>query len=124
MTSPNFYDSQSVISAVKQYSPFHLSVRSIQDWLRSLHFRRKNISFCLVPAHVGIPENETADQIAKRTDHLGLKFYGNGRRYGLALLLTHYLNALDRLLPLWESSFPPDVVLSKALTRLRIGQSV
>ena len=49
-----FSDSQSVISAVKQYSPFHPLVRSIQDWLRSLHSRKKRVSFCWVPAHVGI----------------------------------------------------------------------
>ena len=135
-----FTDSQSVISAVKQYSPFHPLVRSIQDWLRSLHSRRKNVSLCWVPAHVGIQQNETADQVAKRTassdqatrltvPHVDLK--ATFRSYVLwkwqgmwaSLVTNTKLKSIRQTIAHWASSFPPDVGLSKVLTRLRIGHT-
>ena len=42
-------------------------MKEIQDWLRRCHSVYKKVTFCWVPAHVGIPGNEMVDRIAKNS---------------------------------------------------------
>ena len=66
-SSPNYVlysDSRSALQAICNPFSVHPIVREIHTWLRMLHDREKHMTFCWVPAHVGIPGNETADKEA------------------------------------------------------------
>ena len=93
-----------------------------------------------MPAHVGIQQNETADKVAKRTassdqvyrltvPHVDLKapfrYYVLWKWQGMwaSLVTNTKLKSIRQTITHWASSFPPDVRLSKVLTRLRIGHT-
>ena len=59
-----FSDSQSSLQAIVQTYPSHPLVQSIQSSLITLEMEGKEISFCKVPSHVGVPGNEAADRAA------------------------------------------------------------
>ena len=60
-----YSDSRSALEAIKAIYTTNPLVLLIQNFLRHLHSRRKQITFCWIPAHVGIQGNEKADQSSK-----------------------------------------------------------
>ena len=69
-----YTDSYSALMAIKQYNSQHPIVQHILERLYQFSERRKNINFCWVPAHVGIPGNELADREAKSAINENIKF--------------------------------------------------
>ena len=65
-----YSDSRSTLQALGRLYTRHTLVLKIQVLLAGLHSRRKDVSFCWVPSHVGLPGNEKADPVAKRTSLL------------------------------------------------------
>ena len=66
-----FTDSMSILASLRKFSPSHHLVQEILDWLYLLVYRKgMEISFCWVPAHVGIIGNERADSAAKAATRL------------------------------------------------------
>ena len=60
-----FSDSRSSLQSLKVLYPRNPLVTEVQRFLQKLHSRDKKVSFCWIPAHVGIPGNERADREAK-----------------------------------------------------------
>ena len=60
-----FSDSKSSLQAIKNIYSNHPVIRQIQSLLIQIKARNKRVSLCWVPAHVSIPGNEKADDIAK-----------------------------------------------------------
>ena len=60
-----YSDSYSALLAIKVFNSPHPIVQQIMKSLIRLKSRLKEIHFCWVPAHVGIPGNEFADREAK-----------------------------------------------------------
>ena len=65
-----YSDSRSALQALEKLYTRHPLVLKIQRFLAGLHSRRKDISLCWVPSHVGLPGNERADRVAKRASLL------------------------------------------------------
>ena len=61
-----FSDSRSALSALKSFNSSSLNplLLSILEWLYLLQRKRYHVSFCWVPAHVGVSGNERADVLA------------------------------------------------------------
>ena len=60
-----YSDSKSALESLNNYNSSHPLVQKAQEWLFRICCRHKSVSFCLVPAHVGIIGNERADSKAK-----------------------------------------------------------
>lgn len=61
-----YVDSRSVLESIASFNPKHPLSRKIQQEYHHLISRGNvRVEFCWVPAHVGIPGNERADQAAK-----------------------------------------------------------
>ena len=60
-----FCDSRSALQSLEVFNPDHPLVLKILQWLFLHQCRGNQISFCWVPAHVGVQGNERADQLAK-----------------------------------------------------------
>ena len=60
-----FSDSKSVLMALESFNSRHPIVLKILEWLYLLKRRGREVHFCWVPAHVGVPGNEKADALAK-----------------------------------------------------------
>ena len=58
-------DSQSALTAIKSFNPDHSIIIEIQETLSDIYRSKKSVRFCWVPSHVGVKENERADQAAK-----------------------------------------------------------
>ena len=63
------------LMALLHLTPSNSLVLKIQRFLRELHFRKK-VTFCWVPAHVGVRDNERSDRAAKEA-------CGGGRRWNI-----------------------------------------
>ena len=136
-----FCDSTSVLLSMKQFMPLHPIVQEVQEWLVLLHSRKRiKLSFCWVPAHVGVRGNELADKAAKEAIHLQSCSlldipYGDLKvdisRYMRNKWQTMWdgltdnlkLKAIRPLVKKWQSSNHPDRRSSIILSRLRIGHT-
>ena len=59
-----YSDSQSALQSICNSFSLHPIVREIHRWLRVLGDAGKQVTFCWVPGHVGVPGNEEADRQA------------------------------------------------------------
>ena len=50
---------------LESFNPLNPLVLDILEWLFLIEQRGQNVSFCWVPAHVGVQGNEMADTLAK-----------------------------------------------------------
>ena len=137
-----YSDSRSALDSLNQYNSFHPLIQKAQQWLFRLSCRHKSISFCWVPAHVGILGNEKADQEAKyaatfnnitrkKVPHCDLKspirFYILNKwqeQWSSPLLANNkkYKSIRKSISP-WPSSFQRSRRTEVVLTRLRIGHT-
>ena len=60
-----FSDSRSALEAIQDFYPRNPIVREIQKKTDKLIRKGKAVTFCWIPAHVGVPGNEKADKAAK-----------------------------------------------------------
>ena len=60
-----YSNSKSVLESLNNYNSSHPLVQKAQEWLFRISCRHKSVSFCWVPAHVGIHGNERADRKTK-----------------------------------------------------------
>ena len=60
-----FSDSRSALQILESFNPNHPLVVEILEWILVIKHSGKSVSFCWVPAHVGIQGNEKADNLAK-----------------------------------------------------------
>ncbi|KAK3883722.1 hypothetical protein Pcinc_011979 [Petrolisthes cinctipes] len=60
-----FSDSCSALQALCNFNSTHPLVLAILEWLVLLGRRGRKVTFCWVPAHVGVDGNERADALAK-----------------------------------------------------------
>ena len=60
-----FTDSKSVLDALQIFNSPHPLIIDILEWVFLANRRGRSISFCRVPAHVGVLGNEEADKLAK-----------------------------------------------------------
>ena len=60
-----FCDSRSVLESLENFNSSHPLILKILEWLFLLKRRGREVSFCWVPAHVGVHGNEEADRLAK-----------------------------------------------------------
>ena len=60
-----FSDSKSVLMSLEHYDSRHPIILKILEWLYLIENRGREVKFCWVPAHVGVPGNEMADKLAK-----------------------------------------------------------
>ena len=60
-----YSDSRSALQPLGKLYTLHALVLKIQRFLVGLHSCRKNVSFCWVPPHVGLPDNEKANRVSK-----------------------------------------------------------
>ena len=51
--------------SLEAYDSRHPIVLKILEWLYLIKRRGRVVEFCWVPAHVGVPGNESADVLAK-----------------------------------------------------------
>ena len=135
-----FTDSMSALCSLKKLYPVNILVQEVQDWLVLLSSRRKiQISFCWVPAHIGISGNELADSAAKEAARLSQVSSIGIPHNLLKAPIHHYI--INKWQDYWSSlsnnlklkSVRPSVYLwtsplvdrrsSIILTRLRVGHS-
>ena len=122
---------------VRQFDPTNLLIRKIRHWIHFLETQsEKRVTFCWIPAHVGIQGNETADVLAKTATSrpaipLSLP-HTDYRSYIRTLAREKWQNdwslqeqnKLQTIRPFirkWESSFHKRRKYETTLTRLRIG---
>ena len=60
-----YSDSRSALEAIQDFYPKNQIVREIQKKIDKLIRQGQHITFCWIPAHVGVPGNEKADHAAK-----------------------------------------------------------
>ena len=134
-----YSDSYSALLAIKKYNPQHPIIQRIQELLYKLSVKSKSVSFCWVPAHVGIQGNELADSEAKAVITKDILFHyipvsdmksairkhvkkkwqerwsslDNNRKY------RSIRNSITR----WSSSYQKDRRTEIILSRLRIGHT-
>ena len=137
-----YADSKSALESLNSSNSSHPLVLKAREWLFRISCKHKSVSFCWVPAHVGIKGNERADREAKKVcsqrtldiykvPYSDMKFpirkYIHGKwqeRWSSGLLAKNKkLKAIRPHLNYWQSSFQKDRRTEIVLTRLRIGHS-
>ena len=122
-----YSDSKSSLESLNNYNSSHPLVQKAQAWLFWISFRHKSLSFCWVPAHVGIHGNERADRKAKiacnqreinvkAVPHFDMKQLIHKyilrkwqERWSSPLLANNNkLRTIRPLLSIWQSSFHHD----------------
>nr|BDT63038.1 MAG: hypothetical protein [Trachysalambria curvirostris nimavirus] len=133
-----YCDSRSALQAIFNLNSSHPVVREVQDWLAIISRRRK-ITLCWVPAHVGVQGNELADQRAKAAaaqpcdatfplPHTDMKpsirlCLRERWREQWRLTSNNKLREIKDDLGCWETSLHPNRQIEVVLTRLRIGHT-
>ena len=136
-----YSDSNSALMTINQYNSQHPIVQKIQEWLCKLSAKYKSVSFCWVPAHVGIPGNELADEEAKSSITQNVVFH-NIPSSDMKWVIRDYVKKkwqarwsapdmpnnkkykkIRKSIGHWSSSFQKERRNEIALTRLRIGHT-
>ena len=136
-----YSDSNSALMTINQYNSQHPIVQRIQEWLYKLSARYKSVSFCWVPAHVGIPGNELADDEAKSAITRNIAFH-HIPSSDMKWVIRDYIKKkwqarwsapdlpnnkkyrnIRKSIDHWPSSFQKERRYEIALTRLRIGHT-
>ena len=65
MPTTIYSDSRSALEAIQDFYPKNQLVKEIQKRIDKLLREGETVSFCWIPAHVGVPGNEKADKAAK-----------------------------------------------------------
>ena len=60
-----FTDSKSIIPTINHYDSTNPLIQKIQTQIYTLQSAQKTVSICWCPAHVGVQQNETADEAAR-----------------------------------------------------------
>ena len=60
-----YSDSKSAIESLRQFNPRHPLIQRAQEWIFLLHAKLREVTFCWIPAHVGLMGNEEADKEAR-----------------------------------------------------------
>ena len=136
-----YSDSLSALQAVLRYNSKNPHVQEIQQWLYRLHSRKKEVSFCWSPGHVGIGGNEHVDKLAKQS--ISGPVIEHAMNYKELRPLVRKIvcedwqkkwetdpaerdNKLRRIKPklgVWHSSFQSDREWEVILCRLRMGHT-
>lgn len=135
-----FSDSQSAVSASRQYSNIHPIICSITSKLALLHETYKTVNICWLPSHVDIRGNEEADEAARLASLLDdpptndgvpcRDHYPSIKGAVMDLWQQEWNNVTgnklknikDKVKP-WSSSCDQERRLEVALCRLRIGHT-
>ena len=82
-----YSDSQSALQSICNSFSLHPVVREINRWLRVLHNGGKSVTFCWVPGHVGVAENEQADRAsAAAVNYYLFSFQNYSKQFFIASL--------------------------------------
>ena len=134
-----YSDSKSAIEALKNYIQKNPLVKQIRQSINKLYSRGIQIEVCWIPAHVGIPGNEKADEKAKSgitcpiydvrlpvgdyigslKDNIKSKWQDMWNNESVNNKLKHIKTTIGP----WNSSIQRDRRTEVILTRLRIGHT-
>ena len=137
-----YSDSKSVLESLDKLNASHPLIQKAQEWLFRISCRRKYVTFCWVPAHVGIQGNERADCEArdaavacnfeiKKVPHSDMKYSIRSyvlrkwqeRWSSLDLANNKKYKGIRENIKFWSSSYQSDRRKEVILTRLRIGHT-
>ena len=134
-----YSDSRSAVESLKNYEMRNPLVLEIKQQLNKLYSRGVDIEICWIPAHVGIPGNEKADEKAKSgitspifnyklpvKDYIPLLKQYIRTKWQIMWDNEHENNKLKCIKPnvkLWGSSVQNEKQVEVILTRLRIGHT-
>ena len=133
-----YSDSKSAIESLKRYTHKNPLEIKIKQLINKLYLRGVSIEVCWIPAHVGIPGNEKADEKAKTginspifdnklpvKDYIGsLKSYTKTKWQNIwDGENNNKLKTIKKDVNLWNSSIQNEKYIEVILTRLRIGHT-
>ena len=133
-----YSDSRSATESLKSHTNKNPIVLQIKQFINKLYSRGVNIEICWIPAHVGIPGNERADERAKSgimspifCNKLPVGDYLNTIKQYIKTKWQNtwnneYNNKLKNIKPdinFWRSSVQNEKRTEVVLTRLRIGHT-
>lgn len=135
-----YSDSLSAVQAICDKFSNHPIVIDIHIYLRILHRKNKIVSFCWVPAHVGIEGNEIVDQKAQESTQLrtpiaehqlpAKDFYPFFRKLtydqwenSWSQVQNNKLRSVKQSTKPWTTSFQTERRKETLLCRLRIGHT-
>ena len=135
-----YSDSKSALQSICDPFSHHPLVGEIHRWLRMLYSRNKHITFCWVPAHVGVAGNEAADReaqaVVRRTNHVApIRLpYRDFYPYFASLLRDRWLSswrdltanklrAIKGTVSVWGTSCRRNRYQEVILARVRLGHT-